>query len=59
MSVEILVNVTLLESRVAVVEQGVTQELYVERARSSIGTAWRRRSIVRSIVRCRSNPAVA
>jgi ribonuclease G len=32
MSVEILVNVTLRESRVAVVEQGVTQELYVERA---------------------------
>jgi ribonuclease G len=32
MSVEILVNVTPRESRAAVVEQGVTQELYVERA---------------------------
>jgi ribonuclease G len=32
MSVEILVNVTPRESRAAIVEQGVTQELYVERA---------------------------
>ena len=32
MSVEILVNVTPRESRAAVVEQGVVQELYIERA---------------------------
>ena len=32
MSVEILVNVTLRESRAAVVEQGVVQELYIERS---------------------------
>ena len=32
MSVEILVNVTPCESRAAVVEQGVVQELYIERA---------------------------
>jgi ribonuclease G len=32
MSVEILVNVTPRESRAAVVEQGIAQELYVERA---------------------------
>ena len=32
MSVEILVNVTQRESRAAVVEQGVAQELYIERA---------------------------
>ena len=31
---EILVNVTLQETRVAVIEQGVTQEVYVERAAS-------------------------
>ena len=32
MSVEILVNVTPRESRAAVVEQGIVQELYIERA---------------------------
>jgi ribonuclease G len=32
MSIEILVNVTPRESRAAVVEQGVVQELYIERA---------------------------
>ena len=35
MSEEILVNVTPQETRVAVIEQGVVQELHVERATSS------------------------
>ena len=34
MSEEILMNITPMESRVALVENGVLQEIYVERARS-------------------------
>ena len=36
MSKEILVNITPQETRVAVIEQGVVQELHIERA-SSLG----------------------
>ena len=34
MSEEILMNITPMESRVALVENGVLQEIYIERARS-------------------------
>ena len=34
MSEEILINVTPVETRVAVVENGVLQEVYIERSRS-------------------------
>ena len=46
MSVEILVNVTPSESRVAVVEQGVVQELYIERAnrRGLVGNIYKGRA---------------
>ena len=34
MSEEILMNITPMESRVALVENGVLQEIYIERSRS-------------------------
>jgi len=42
MSEEILINVTPVETRVAVVENGVLQEVYIERSRSRgiAGNIW-------------------
>ena len=55
MSEEILINVTPRETRVALVENGMLQEVYVERAsrRGYVGNIYR----CRRVISCCSPPA--
>ena len=49
MSEEILINVTPRETRVALVENGVLQEVYIERARRR-GLRWRILAVCQGVI---------